>query len=331
LNAAGRSIVIEVMFRWISSVAAALTLWIGCATAPQSPAPATQAWPTNEIPARAKTNSFKLSVENFWRIELPQGQRLDASGLVWVDGKLLMVADGNPTLFEVQFGETNTAHLKKTEIFTWPQLTPFVSGKRRRFDFEGLARDERGRIYACGEADRWVFRFDPTTTNVDRLEIDWSPVRKYFSSDQNASFEGIAVGGGKLWLANERERARVIEVDSETLKIVADFAPQPSFWALVTHYSDICWFEGHLFLLLRHHRVILEIDPATRQVLAEYNYMDMEEAPEHRYLRAYPTGTMEGLAVDKEYFWLLSDNNGFARQQDSADRRPTLFKCKRPD
>lgn len=242
-----------------------------------------------------------------------------------------MVADGSPTLFEVEFGETNTAHLKKTEIFTWPQLTPFIASKRGRFDFEGLARDERGRIYACEEANRWVFRFDPTTTNVERLEVDWAPVQKYFSSDQNASFEGIAVGGGKLWLANERERARVIEVDLETLKVVADFTPQPSFWALVTHYSDICWFEGHLFLLLRHHRVVLEIDPTTREVVAEYNYMDMEEDPEHRYLRAYPTGTMEGLAVDKDYFWLLTDNNGFARQQDPADRRPTLFKCKRPD
>ena len=63
-------------------------------------------------------------------------------------------------------------------------------------------------------------------------------------SDQNASFEGIAVGNQNLWLANERERARVIEVDLETLKVVGDFAPEPSFWALVTHYSDICWFKG---------------------------------------------------------------------------------------
>jgi hypothetical protein len=321
------------MFRWISSVAAAFTLWMGCALAPPGAItpPPRHAATTSENFARPKTNVFKLSAQNFWRIELPQGQRLDASGLIWVDRKLLIVGDGNPTLFEVEFGETDTARLKKTEIFTWPKLTPFMAGKRGRFDFEGLARDDRGRIYACEEANRWVFRFDPATKKVERLEIDWSPVQKYFSADENASFEGIAVGGGKLWLANERERVRVIEVDLETQKVVGDFAPEPSFWALVTHYSDICWFEGHLFLLLRHHRVILEIEPTTREVLAEYNYMDMEEAPEHRYLRAYPTGTMEGLAVDKEYFWLLTDNNGFARQQDSSDRRPTLFKCKRPD
>jgi hypothetical protein len=271
-----------------------------------------------------------LSAEEFWRIDLPEGRRMDASGLMWVDGKLLMVADGNPTLFEVELGSTNTAHVKRTDIFTSAQLAPFVAGKKGRFDFEGLARDDAGRIYACEEANRWVFRFDPTTKKVERLEIDWAPAQKYFSGDGNASFEGIAVGGGKLWLANERERARVIEVDLETLKVVSDFAAEPSSWALFTHYSDICWFEGHLFLLLRHHRVILEIEPTTRDVLAEYNYSAMEEAAEHRYLRAYPTGTMEGLTVDKDYFWLLTDNNGFGRQQDQADRRPTLFKCKRP-
>lgn len=241
-----------------------------------------------------------------------------------------MVADGSPTLFELEFAATNTAHLKKTDIFTAAQLSPFTAGKRGRFDFEGLARDDAGRIYACEEANRWIFRFDPETKKVERLEIDWSPVKKHFSADDNASFEGIAVGAGTLWLANERERARVIEVDLETLKVVADFAPEPSFWALVTHYSDLCWFEGHLFLLLRHHRVILEIHPVTHAVLAEYNYGEMEEAPEHRYMRAYPTGTMEGLAVDEDFFWLLTDNNGFARQHDNADRRPTLFRCKRP-
>jgi hypothetical protein len=61
------------------------------------------------------------------------------------------------------------------------------------------------------------------------------------------------------------------------------------------HYSDLSWFKGHLFVLLRHHQVILEVDPATRDVLAEYNYHAIEDAPQHAYHKAYPTGTMEGL------------------------------------
>jgi uncharacterized protein YjiK len=273
---------------------------------------------------------FKLSADEFWRLELPGGRRIDASGLVWNEGKLLVVDDGDPPLYEITFTTTNVARLQQSSIMTWPQLTRFMAGKSGRFDLEGIARDEQGRIYASEEANRWVFRWDPKTKAVDRLAIDWTLVKQYFTGGKNASFEGVAVGGGKLWVANERDRARVIEVDLETLKVVGDFAPQPSSWSFALHYSDLCWFKGRLFVLLRHHQVILEVDPATRQVLAEYNYQSVEDSPQHAYQKEYPTGTMEGLAVDDQYFWLVTDNNGFARVQDAKDRRPTLFRCKRP-
>lgn len=211
------------------------------------------------------------------------------------------------------------------------QLRPLLAAKRGRIDFEGIARDEAGRVYVCDESDRWILRIDPATKQVERLPIDWSPVEQFFSrSDPNASFEGIAIGGGRLWLANERERARVIEVDLQSLRVVGEFAPQPSSWGLVLHYSDLAWHDGHLFLLLRHHRVILEIDPVSHEVIAEYDYRAVEDAPEHLYLKQFPTGTMEGLAVDDSYFWLVTDNNGFGRRAAPNDRRPTLFKCPRP-
>lgn len=273
---------------------------------------------------------FRLSIDEFWRIELPDGKRFDASGLALDNGKLLVIEDGAPPVYQIDLGSNNLARVTKTEVFTWPQLTRFIAGKQGRFDFEGLARDEQGRIYACEEANRWIFRWDPATKSVSRLDIDWTSVRQYFSGNDNASFEGIAVGGGKLWLANERDRARVIEVDLQSLKIVADFAPLPSSWGVILHYSDLCFFKGHLFLLLRHHRVILEIDPATHDVLAEYDYHLLEDKSEHRYHKEYPTGNMEGLALDDQYFWLVTDNNGLPRMNDNHDRRPTLFRCKRP-
>jgi hypothetical protein len=40
---------------------------------------------------------------------------------------------------------------------------------------------------------------------------------------------------------------------------------------------------------------------------------------------------MEGLAVDRDYFWLCTDNNGLSRKKYPGDTRPTLFKCRRPD
>src|SRR3954470_5982150 len=266
-----------------------------------------------------KRKMFTLTAEDLWRLESPGINRFDASGLVWNDGKLLVVEDGDPPLYEVEFTATNVARVKQTGILSWPQMTKYIVRKNGRFDLEGIARDEQGRIYASEEANRWVFRWDPLKNNVERLEIDWAPVKKYFVGGENASFEGIAVGGGKLWVANERDRARVIEVDLNTLKVVGDFAPQPSTWSLVLHYSDLCWFKGHLFVLLRHHQVILEVDPATRDVLGEYNFHAIEDAPQHAYHKAYPTGTMEGLTVDDNYFWLVTDNNGMPHVQDNKD------------
>jgi hypothetical protein len=35
--------------------------------------------------------------------------------------------------------------------------------------------------------------------------------------------------------------------------------------------------------------------------------------------------------VDDEFFWLLTDNNGYARKNYPNDRRPALIRCRRPD
>lgn len=274
----------------------------------------------------------RLEANDFWRLELPDGAQFDASGLLADPDGMLVIGDAISTPYRIVFGGGHSARLERADLFTMEQLSPLLArGKRSKIDFEGLARDEAGRIYVCEERDRWVLRLDPKTRRVEQLQIDWTPVREHFNTaNMNASFEGIAVGGGKIWVANERERARIIEVDAKSLKIVGDFAPQPSSWGLVLHYSDLAWFEGRLYVLLRHHKVILELDPRTRAVLAEFDYRAIEEAPEHDYRKQFPTGTMEGLAVDANYFWMVTDNNGLPRRADSRDRRPTLFRCARP-
>jgi hypothetical protein len=45
----------------------------------------------------------------------------------------------------------------------------------------------------------------------------------------------------------------------------------------------------------------------------------------------FVVGVMEGLAVDKNYFWLCTDNNGLSRKKYPGDTRPSLFQCRRPD
>jgi glutamine cyclotransferase len=158
-------------------------------------------------------------------------------------------------------------------------------------------------------------------------------MEKYFHpKDRNASFEGIAIGDGKLFVANERQEGRIIVLDLKTLKILDDFTVRPTKTKMQDiHYSDLCWFDGALFAVLRENRVVVKIDPKQKRVLAEYNFQEMENQPETIYNEAYSASTIEGLAVDKNYFWLVTDNNGWTRKKFPSDSRPTLFKCRRPD
>jgi len=277
---------------------------------------------------------YTLRAERIWQLNLPKGERFDASGLAFTaQGDLLTISDRGPTVYRIKFLEnTNAADLIEVpNCFTPAQLQPFAHEKIDRYDTEGVALDEQGRIYICEEANRWVLRCDPAAGSVERFAIDWSPVKKYFDpGDLNASFEGVTVANGRLYVANERQLGRIIVVDLASLRVIDDFVVRPAGSnARDIHYSDLSWFDGVLYALLRESRCVLAINPADHRVLAEYNFKEMEREPDVLYRSLLPTGQMEGLAVDREYFWLVTDNNGTARARHPGDIRPTLFKCRR--
>jgi hypothetical protein len=286
--------------------------------------------------ALLKTNAsswpkYSLKASQSWL--LGNGQPFQASALLFLtNGSLLTLTDRSPIPCRIQFDPgTNVARLiPLTNVFAPAQLRRYSREKTRYYDSEGLALDELGRIYLCEEANRWIIRFDPRDQQVERLPIDWSPVKKFFSSDRNASFEGVAVGDGKLFVANERSSALIITVDLNTFKVIDHFQVFPQKMSLLgTHYSDLSWHDGHLFVLCRQHRVVLEVDAQTHQALAEFDYGEAED--ELDYQRLYPVGIMEGLAVTDDFIWLATDNNGLPRNSATNDFRPTLLKCPRPD
>ncbi|MEO5804187.1 MAG: esterase-like activity of phytase family protein [Verrucomicrobiota bacterium] len=308
---------------WVFSGIVGALLFAGCSTSSKNvAATSTNSWPC-----------YNLSAEKVWQLDSPNKVRFDASGLLLQKGKLLTVNDRGSERYEIKFANDVANLVLLTNFFTETQLAGFAKEKVGRYDCEGIAQDGQGRIYLCEEANRWILRFDPKTKKVERLPIDWSSVEKYFHpKDRNASFEGIAIGDGKLFLANERQEGRIIVLDLKTLEILDDFTVCPTKTKMKDiHYSDLSWFDGALFAILRENRVIVKIDPKRHSILAEYDFHEMEQAPELAYKVAYPTSTMEGLAVDKNYFWLVTDNNGWGRKKFPDDARPTLFKCRRPD
>jgi hypothetical protein len=281
---------------------------------------------------RGKWPIHQLEAGDVWQLNLPLNKEFDASGLLLLtNGTLLTHSDRGPTLYTIELkAGTNSANLTPlSNLFAPSQLQKYAREKYRYYDCEGVAQDAQGRFYICEEADRWILRCDPLTGDVQRLDIDWSPVKSFFSSDRNASFEGIAIGGNRLYVANERSNPVIIVVDLPTLKITDHFQvfPRtPSF--LGTHYSDLCWFENKLWVLCRQHRVILEVDPENHRILSEYDYGNVEASLGYR--TQLPVGIMEGLAVSRDVFWLVTDNNGMPRNSAPRDIRPSLLRLKRP-
>lgn len=270
-----------------------------------------------------------LEVESSWRLQSPDG-RFDASGIErGPDGDLLVVRDSELAVYTVKFqDDSDVAALVKHDRYGVSEDDLNVGSTR--FDIEGLALDSAGILYACDEFARRVLRFS-SQGQLDSIPIDLTSVAEYFSkTDSNASFEGIAIGDGHLYLANERSRGRLIEFDLETGALLSNFVCQTgtSIWP-DTHYSGLDWYKGKLFALLREEQAIIEIDPEGKKVDRIFRYHGIEFDKQHRYRTLIPfSGVMEGLLVETDVFWLLTDNNGQSRFADKTDSRPSLFKCR---
>src|SRR5262245_5852918 len=253
-------------------VAAALFL-TGCATTTE---PTRSSWPV-----------YRLFAEQVTLLNTPNGERFDASGLLLTpSGDLLTMRNNRDSLLyriELLPGGAEARLVPIPNCFNSDQLAA-LTGQRHALDCEGIAQDDQGRFYLCEERHRWILRCDPRADRVERLRIDWSSVKDYFSPiDTNASFEGIAIGQGNLYVANERSSPIIIVVDLATLRVKGHFVVYPRKSSLFgMHYSDLCWFENKLWVLCRQHRVILEVDPASHAVLAEFDFSDIEERLSYR-------------------------------------------------
>lgn len=250
------------------------------------------------------------------------------------DGQLLTVNDKDGAVFSIHFGASppEARLVLETNLFAPSELALFATKRRGHYDSEGLARDEAGRIYLCEETYRWILRCEPKAGAVELLNIDWGKARAFFSENRNASFEGIAIHGDRLYVANEREIGRILVVDLRTLKLVDDFQALPlGIKSGDIHYSDLSWFDDSLWVLCRENRCVLRVDVKSHDTLAQFDYGNIELAFENRYAQPYPFGFVEGLAVDANWIWLVVDNNGFTRVVALNDWRPTLWRCRRPD
>jgi hypothetical protein len=296
------------------------SLWTGCSSA--------------NNPLGSTTRTQPLAVAQSWTLT-PPGGRFDASALVRLpDGRMLTVNDKETGLFEIQFPHSGSEAVLVPYAGLSPSLfEPLTPGRDLPWDVEGVGIDSTGALYLSEEHLRWILKQSAPGKPLERLPIDWSPASRWFSkTDRNASFEGVAVGDRFLYVANERDTGRILEIDRKTLRVVSDFQPRPpGASGDDIHYTDLCWFDGELWALCREHRRVLCINPHTHAVRLCFSYFPIEMDPKYAYQHLLPYGFFEGLSVDADNVWLLIDNNGYPRKSNPQDARPLLLRCPRPD
>ena len=102
---------------------------------------------TSSKQAEADWPRYVLHAELTAQLNLPGGQRFDASGLLLTpSGDLLTVNDLGPTLYRIEMRPDGASAdvVPLPNCFTEAQLAPFAPEKFGRYDCEGIAHSKTG-------------------------------------------------------------------------------------------------------------------------------------------------------------------------------------------
>lgn len=260
------------------------------------------------------------------------------------EGKLYTVADkGYFSIFEL---EKNSKGYSAKDVININknQLLKLRFKKRHKFDFEGLEYNPNNNLfYLADERDRKVFTVD-RQGNINDLGIDVNSYLKannIKNSDSNSGLEGLTIDfkNNKMFLLKEMNESLVIVVDLNNNKIIKHFKVSLPGRVEPT-LTDASFFDSFLYVLIRSHRLIAKVNPETGEVLATYDYRKHEENNKNVYIKIPAIGpnhdkdgfgVMEGLAVTKDYFYIVTDNNMIPLKSNILKNNPQLFILNRPD
>lgn len=288
----------------------------------------------------AKTHYLEMTSGPFFINKLFEPSALSFDS----EGRLYTVADkGYYSVFELT--KSSKGYNAKTSIsMNKSQLLKLRFKKKKKYDFEGLEYNPNdGLFYIADERERKVLTVD-RNGNINDWGIDvnaYLKTHKIKNSAENSGLEGLTLDpvGNKLYLIKEMNESAVIVVDLKTKQIERHFKinipgkVEPSL-------TDASFFEGHLYVLIRSHRLIVKVDPQTGEILTTYDYRKHEENNKNVYVKI-PTigsghdadgyGVMEGLAVTKDKFYVATDNNMIPLKTNYLKNSPQLFVFDRPD
>ncbi len=275
---------------------------------------------------------------------------LHPSGLAYCNHRLLMVSDRHDRhVFQLQIS------LDKAIYSTYRHLTvpaypnhkitdkfqQLVTGKR--FDWEGISCHRSGIYLLSEQYNNVLYVTDRETDWLDLPRADYVGQQGILTR-HNAGLEGISWhSDGRLLLAAERNARGLLELSHRQTTAPATF-PLSSHWQLdklatplepihdgsperIADFSGLAVDSSSTYSLERNLFKICRRDDDFKEASC-WSYAHVELAEELRYQSTY--GVAEGIAVDNEYIYLVTDNNEKPLVNAPNDRRPRLWIFSKP-
>jgi uncharacterized protein YjiK len=280
-------------------------------------------------PSAAPRLPVELSLERALPLDISDD--FQPSGLVLRDGRLLTVSDKHDTgVYEIVLAEGHAA-LRSFVTFTPPREEPSP------LDFEGIAVDADGSLLLVSETRFRVLRIAVAAAAWITPSLEALGRGAGLFQKKNANLEGIVrLPGGRLLLAAERDPRGLIELaeDGDLTRAKAWAMPESVHTpppGRTADFADLSVAQGNVYALQRNSHLIVRIERTDErwEEREAWSYARTENDPRFAYeSRVY--GVAEGLAIDGDHVFVVTDNNGLARAADPHDRRPLLFVFARP-
>ncbi len=267
-------------------------------------------------------------------IDVPE--QVEPSGLTMRNDSLFTISDDHDhTIFYVAFDTTQkSAVLKPFLEFTAPVL-PAVN----HLDFEGITVDPAGNFYLVSEEAFRILKVSAGGQSAEWVTPDLQPFGAQVGlfKKNNANFEGLSITDDKNFtLCAEREPRGIMQLNLADLPqsitaIKQDHAVLPSPGRRTADYAGLAFFNGSIFCLERGIHAVTELSISDGKISEKslWTFAHVENDAAWRY-ENMEYGHAEGLFVNKDFVYIIIDNNGDARQDDNNDRRPLLFIFAKP-
>lgn len=256
------------------------------------------------------------------------------SGLTIFNNTLFTVSDKHDdTIFRVQLMDDRAVLVPHIQFKLSESVTEKV------LDFEGITCDNEGNFYIVSES---TFRILRVSSDGDRVSWVSPNLRSYgekvgLFQTRGAYLEGITlVDENQFVVCAERQPRGIIEVNTDRIpsKAIA-FKYDTTIVELPKDrnpdFTGLFWEDGILYTLQRNAYVLCKLVKG-HQGFEEKDFWSYEAivTREEFQYENMTFGRAEGLGMDKNYVYVILDNNGDARRSDPSDQRPLLLIMERP-